>query len=86
MLAGRLNGTHSMGPTFLAPPIFFLDEKLIHHDDEHCFSKILAECFLVEKIEFKTGIEELASYTAHSHFINPFKEYNEVSITQLTDF
>ena len=79
-------GTHGMGPAFLAPHIFFLNEELIHHDDEHHFSKILVEFFLVEKIELKTGIKVLASYTAHSHFINLFKEYNEVSVTQLTDF
>lgn len=75
-----------MGLAFLAPHIFFLDEKLIHCYDEHYFSKILVEFFLVEKIGLKTGIKVLASYTAHSHFINLFKEYNEVSITQLTEF
>lgn len=76
-------GTRNTGPAFLSPCIFFLGEKLIHHYDEHCFSKILVEFFLVEKIDLKTGIKVLGSYTAHSHFVNLLKEYNEVSITQL---
>lgn len=75
-----------MGPAFHAPRIFFLDKKLIRHYDEHCFSRTLVEFFLVEKTELQTGIKVLASYTAHSHFTNIFKESNEVSITQLTDF
>lgn len=46
---------------------------------------ILVDFFLVDKTERKTGIKVLASYTAHSYFINLLKNI-KVSITQLTDF
>lgn len=62
-----------MGPAFLDSHIFSLDEKLTHHDDEHCFSMILVDFYLVEKTELETGIKVLASYAAHSYFINLLK-------------
>lgn len=42
-----------MGPAFLDPHIFCLDEKLTHHDDEHCFSMILVDLILVEKLNLR---------------------------------